>query len=64
MMIYSLGRRNDTIRYHSAYYIDVNTFIVMKIMTEGNFLKAELKIRSPKTNCGTLIITLLNSFQY
>ena len=64
MMIYSLGRCNDTIRYHSAYYTDVNTFIVMKIMTEGNFLKTELNIKSPKINRGTLIITLLNSFHY
>ena len=50
---YSFGRRNDTIRYDSALLYSYEHFIVMKIMTEGNFLKAKLKIKSPKINRGT-----------
>ena len=33
-------------------------------MKEGNFPKAKLKIKSPKINCGALIVTLLNSLKY
>ena len=32
----------------------------MKIMKEGKFPKAKSKIKSPKTNRGTLTVTLLN----
>ena len=38
--------------------------MVMKIMTEGNFLKAKFKIKSPKITCETLIVMLLNSLRY
>ena len=39
-------------------------FIVMIIMTEGYFRKAKFKIKSPKINRGTLIMTVLNSHKY
>ena len=39
-------------------------FIVMKIKTEGNFPKTKFKIKTPKINSGTLIVTLLNSLKY
>ena len=44
--------RYDTIRYHSAYYIHVNTSSTWN-----------LKIKSPKINCWTLIKTVLNSLK-
>ena len=33
-------------------------------MTEGYFRKAKFKIKSPKINRGTLIMTVLNSHKY
>ena len=39
-------------------------FIVMKIMTEGNFSKAKFKIKSPKSNRGILIVMLFSSPKY
>ena len=38
--------------------------ITLPIMRERNFPKAKFKIRSPKINRGTLIVTLLNFLKY
>ena len=59
------GFNSDTARYDKTQHIIfASTLHCHENHDGGNFPKAKFKVKSPIFNCGTFIVTLLNSLKY